>query len=516
MVSTSLEAYAVGGQVGERRVALGQRLREARIGARLSQRRLGEIVRRTRWTIGKMEAAERNGDEAVWTAADKATGQGGALVAAWREVVAAEQTEAAQAAEAARAVAVARVDGEPPCSSPLVVSGGGGDGDRLALPGRVSAHGVVCPLASAAPIGARSPWPGGEVGGKVSPGVRGMVDAMDRREAVKLLLWTLVTLSGALDRDEKDRVSRALAQPSRVDRRTVEHVGALLAACQQDEDERGPYEVLRRGVVLCDAVEELLRDCPEAVRGHLLSEYAKACTSVAYYCLDVGDRGAAFEYCEEARAAAYQAGDAASSAHALCTLAYCAADADEPHKVRDAAAAARSLGAASRDPYLRACVLDTIATAHAMSGHYGRCMGACDRVDETLAAVGVEWAQSPRRWFGPGAAASKRTAYLLQLRRPEQAAASATRGLPLINPEFVGSRAFCLARLGQARLAAGDVDEAATVIGEAAGLAERHRSGRLTTALLSTRARMAPWQSTPRVTALDEQLSGYGFDLRAV
>jgi hypothetical protein len=85
--------------------------------------------------------------------------------------------------------------------------------------------------------------------------------------------------------------------------------------------------------------------------------------------------------------------------------------------------------------------------------------------------------------------------------------------LTLYDPSFVGSRAHCTLRLGNAHLQSGDIEEAARVVGDGALLAARAPSARLIKEVHATRARMQPWQTTPAVRTLDEQLVGCGLGL---
>ncbi len=106
--------------------------------------------------------------------------------------------------------------------------------------------------------------------------------------------------------------------------------------------------------------------------------------------------------------------------------------------------------------------------------------------------------------------ASHQGACLLKLGKPAEAAASAERGLQLFDSSFVGSMAFCTLRLGMARLMSGEAEEAARVVGDAAVLATKNRSARLTGEVTSARGHMQPWQDTAAVKELDERLTAYG------
>ncbi|MGH3885081.1 MAG: hypothetical protein ACRDSZ_00690 [Pseudonocardiaceae bacterium] len=69
----------------------------------------------------------------------------------------------------------------------------------------------------------------------------------------------------------------------------------------------------------------------------------------------------------------------------------------------------------------------------------------------------------------------------------------------------------CTLHLGSSYLQAGEVEEAAQIIGSAASLAAQNRQTRLVKELHTARARMQPWQGTPAVKELDERLVGMGF-----
>jgi hypothetical protein len=89
----------------------------------------------------------------------------------------------------------------------------------------------------------------------------------------------------------------------------------------------------------------------------------------------------------------------------------------------------------------------------------------------------------------------------------------AERGLKLYDSSSVSrveGVAYCMLRLGTARLLAGDVEEAARLIGEAALLATKNRSARLTKAVQTARARLGPWRETRAVRELDERMGGVG------
>jgi hypothetical protein len=99
---------------------------------------------------------------------------------------------------------------------------------------------------------------------------------------------------------------------------------------------------------------------------------------------------------------------------------------------------------------------------------------------------------------------------LLKLDKPAEAAATAEQGLRLFDNSYIRALAYCNLRLGMARLMSGEVEEAARVVGDAAVLATKNRSARLTGEVTSARGHMQPWQHTAAVKELDERLTAYG------
>jgi hypothetical protein len=87
----------------------------------------------------------------------------------------------------------------------------------------------------------------------------------------------------------------------------------------------------------------------------------------------------------------------------------------------------------------------------------------------------------------------------------------AERALELIEPTFVRNQAMVTLKLSSAHAQTKEIDQAASALAEAAELAVRNRSPRLTDRLLETRTALRPWGTTGAVRELDERLRGWGF-----
>jgi tetratricopeptide (TPR) repeat protein len=339
---------------------------------------------------------------------------------------------------------------------------------------------------------------------------------LNRRELHQLLGWMTTTIAaflvGSLNTDEQERLAKAIASPSRVDDQVIDHIEAMLQHCKQQHDALGPQAVLHTVLAQRQLVRSLLDECPAERRPRLLSLDSSMSSSIGFYFFDLDDAASAMHYCDQARAAAQEARNTELAVWALCNMSYFASWQGKAHAAIDFAAAAQSLVSRTDDVPLQVCAVEKSGIAYAVDGQYKECMTEFDRALAGLnSSAGRTSPESPAYWTHEGHVYSQQGYCLLRLSKPTEAAASARKGLRLFDNSFVGSLAFTTLRLATARLQSGEVEEAAQLIGDGALLATRNRSTRLTKEVRTTRARLQPWQETPAVQELDEQLSGMGF-----
>jgi len=160
---------------------------------------------------------------------------------------------------------------------------------------------------------------------------------------------------------------------------------------------------------------------------------------------------------------------------------------------------------------MRVSAAQRAATAYAFDGQYKECMVEIERARDGLASAVQVSPESPVYFYNEGYLTSHESECLLRLGRSQEAAASALAGLALYDKSVVDGYAVCTLHLGNAHLQSGEIDEAARVVGDAAGLAVQTRSARLVKEVRATRARMQPWQGTQAVSVLDDQLVACGF-----
>ncbi len=347
--------------------------------------------------------------------------------------------------------------------------------------------------------------------------LHGWVDRMNRRELLQLLGWAASTVAaspvvGSLEAEEQKRLARAIVSPSRVDEQVIDHLDATLRHCQLQEDALGSRAVLPTLLGQRNLVRDLLTECPDNLRGRLLSTYSNMSTSIGYYFFELNDVNRSRRYYEQARAAAHDAGSPELSIYALCEWSYTESwQGQAAANGIDLAAVAQSLVSKTEDPLMRVGAAQRAATAYAFDGQDKACMVELERAQDSLASARQVSAESPAYFWNKGYLTSHRSECLLRLGKPQEAVASASAGLMLYDKSFVDGYAVCTLHLGNAHLQSGEIDEAARVIGSAASLAARTRSARLVKELRTTRARMQPWQDSQAIKELDEQLAGIGF-----
>jgi hypothetical protein len=118
--------------------------------------------------------------------------------------------------------------------------------------------------------------------------LRGWVGSMYRRGLLELLGWAaaIVAVSPVvtgLDRDEQERLVRAIVSPDRVDERVIDHFAAMFAHCKRQDDALGSRAVLSTVLAQRDLVRSLLTECPVSLQPRLLSVYSDISTSVGFY-----------------------------------------------------------------------------------------------------------------------------------------------------------------------------------------------------------------------------------------
>jgi hypothetical protein len=103
---------------------------------------------------------------------------------------------------------------------------------------------------------------------------------------------------------------------------------------------------------------------------------------------------------------------------------------------------------------------------------------------------------------------------MYRIGRSAKAHHAAVSSLELIGEGYTRNRAMAYVDLAHPHIESREIDEAAQVIGEAAGLAAACRSDRLSGIITGARAELTPWADALCIRDLDNLMDDYGFSAR--
>ncbi len=336
-------------------------------------------------------------------------------------------------------------------------------------------------------------------------------NTIKRRELLRVLGWAASAVVakppyGGLKAEQQDRVMDTVETASRVDATIIDHIEGVLWRLIRQDDALGAQATLDTVVAQRNVVRLILPECPGPLRLRLLSLFSNYSLQAGWALYDLTDFDSANHYYEHARATAHEAENTELGALVLCTMSHLATWRGRPRIGIDHAVAAQGWAVQSNDPRLRAYAADVAARAFALDGQRAACMRELDIAEANLSARRDEPDQSRMYFYTPGQFAGTKSHCLLQLGDVHGAIRAGEESLALVDPSFVRNLAFTKLFLGDAYVAAKAIDQAASVIAEAAALALQNRSARLLDRLQSTRRQLNPWERTTAVRRLDEQL----------
>ncbi|WP_249644416.1 helix-turn-helix domain-containing protein [Nocardia sputi] len=338
---------------------------------------------------------------------------------------------------------------------------------------------------------------------------------MNRRELLRLFggvsggLPAVAAILAGLDPDEQRRVGEVLVQPGRVDSATIGHIETAMKVALSQEDLYGPYAVLPVVTAQLAIASALLREAPDHLRPRLLTVHSQLAEMVGWMRFDMREFDSANSSYEQARESAHAAGNDALVTLVLCNMSYLAIWRGSPRTGIDHAVAAQNWARPVEDGLLRSYADVIAAFAYAGTGRHQACVAALDAADALL--NNAPPAEDSIAYFhGPGLSLSFRSDCMYRLGRAAEAQQAAESSLALIGDDFTRNRAVAYVDLAHAHIVAREIDEAAQVIGEAAGLAMSCRSDRLIGIIFDARSDLARWSDALCVRELDQLLADYG------
>jgi transcriptional regulator with XRE-family HTH domain len=296
---------------------------------------------------------------------------------------------------------------------------------------------------------------------------------------------------------------------SKVDPGVVSFAGEVVAGMRRLAAAVGPRITMPPAMALRSAMTALARTAPEIVTGEALTAYGDLTQLVGMLMFNLGDHKAAQYYYNDARAAAYRAGNNDLVAYTLAAASTLAITRHRPRYAIDHALAARQAASASGNAYAIAFASDVTARAYALAGQRSRCEAALDRERQALDHVAADtprasWLHFYDESFYWGTEAE----CYLKLREPVVAWAAAEHSLRLVQPHDLFNAALTRAFRVEALIKQREVEPACEALADMAKLTTMNSSKRITGRIDALRSQLGEFD-TGAVRELDERLAEY-------
>ncbi len=302
----------------------------------------------------------------------------------------------------------------------------------------------------------------------------------------------------------------ARVRRSQADVAIVNYTGEVVAGLRRLGGAVGPRITLQPAMALRSAMAALARNMPEIVTGQALTAYGDLTQLIGWLMFNLGDHKAARYYYDDARAAAYRAGNNDLVAYTLSAASQLAAVRQRPRHAVDHAQAALQAAKASGSPYAVAYAADVTARAYAAAGQVGRCQGALEREREALALIGDDTPRAPWWYFYDRSFYwGTQSECALRLNMPVDASDAARRSLGLVTPLNLHNSALTLAFRTEALIKQQEYEEACVTLADSARLTTLNSSRRIARRVELLRRQLRIADDSPAVRDLDEKLEEY-------
>jgi hypothetical protein len=290
----------------------------------------------------------------------------------------------------------------------------------------------------------------------------------------------------------------------------VERLRTDVRLLYQLDDRLGGAAVYERALTQLGAVRQLLeRARYNSTTGRRLQVVAGELTEhVGWLAFDAGRHATARRFFTEALCVADLSESASLKTLVLTSMTLQAATSGRGREALDLAECAQRAARPVATPKLSSLLAAREALAHARLGDMPRCGGALASAERLLTegedSDDEDWLAfwGPADFFGTVASAQLSTGV------PGHAAQSGRAALAAVHPAYPRNEACYRARLAQALVALGDVDEGATVASDALGRLDTITSARVRDDLRSLRGQLEPHRTVPAVRDCLDQLAG--------
>lgn len=345
--------------------------------------------------------------------------------------------------------------------------------------------------------------------------LRRLVDWMNRRGLLQLFGLPATTVFASpwlegLDSDEQERVVAAIVKPERVDAQVITHIESVLVDANLSNDKLGPRAALHTVLAQQQILHAMTAECPDELRPRLLSVFGHSLRIAGWISFNADDLSATRRYYERARVVAHDAQDLELAAMVLANLSHAAESSGQPAMSVDYAVAAQTWAERAHNPCLSAFASDIGGCAFAAMGDYNAAMR---HLESTQAHLPECSQQSPLTFYTYSKAVhvARRGKCLLELGRTADAVQVIGESLKLYAelPNFLYrniNTAMAKLDLSAAHVQAGEIDEGTAVLAGVVDFVSQNRADRLVKRVRGIRATLQPWQDTPPVKQLDDQL----------
>jgi tetratricopeptide (TPR) repeat protein len=302
----------------------------------------------------------------------------------------------------------------------------------------------------------------------------------------------------------------ATGEVGSVDRAVVTNTGLIVGGLRRQNAALGPGTTVQTGMALRAMMESVVKDAPSSVRNEAWVVYGDVAQLIGWMMFNLGEEATARYYYDDARKAAYQAGDFELASNVLAATAHLAMSQGDWPAAIDHAQAAEEAARHSGSTHARGYAADMAARVYAAAGQAGRCQAALDRERRMMAKI--DWVDPPaERWgfYGPAFYWARESECALLLDMPVEASDAAMQAQDRFDPAYLHNNAMTLARKAEAQAKQGDVTGACRTLNEAGRLTTLVGSVRLSKQIARVRTELRPWETTAAVRELDSRLAHY-------
>jgi transcriptional regulator with XRE-family HTH domain len=351
--------------------------------------------------------------------------------------------------------------------------------------------------------------------------LRRLVDRMNRRDLLQLFGVTTTTVCASpwlesLEPGEQERVVAAIIKPERVDAQVIAHIESVLFDAHLSNDKLGPRAALHTVLAQQKILQAMTAECPDELRPRLLSVLGNSQRSAGWISFNADDLSATRRYYEQARVVAHDAQELELATMTLANLSHAAESSGQPAMSVDYAVAAQTWAERAHNACLSAFASDISACAFAAMGDYNATMRHLDSTRTYLPECSEQSALTFYT-YSEALHVARRGRCLLELNRTADAVKVIGESLKLYAAEQSNSPSYRNINIAMAKLdlsaahvQAGDIDEGAAMLASVGDFVSQNRADRLVKRVRGIRATLEPWQDTPPVKQLDDQLHGSG------